>query len=238
VIVSHENRFIFFKPLKVAGTSIEALLSQLCDDTDLITGSLYEEDKYDGYVSRNNTCDNDLLKFHSHTYPELFYQKTKSQWSDYFKITAVRDPWEVCVSYYWWTVWSRENYDNVILESDSQPEILRKFRRFMLSPVFMDSGAVIPGEWHPTVVDFISIENERFLVDDIDFVIRFENIESDTKTLCKKLNMQYKELPRLKTFTRKLDYHYSKYYDSLTIDAVSEKFDKTISKFNYKFLKK
>ena len=37
MILSHDYRFIFVKPKKVAGTSLEILLSQLCGPDDIIT---------------------------------------------------------------------------------------------------------------------------------------------------------------------------------------------------------
>ena len=37
MIISHKNKFIFLKPKKVAGTSMEIFLSQFCGDNDVIT---------------------------------------------------------------------------------------------------------------------------------------------------------------------------------------------------------
>jgi hypothetical protein len=57
MIISHANRFIFFKPMKVAGSSIEVGLIKSCGPDDLITGGSHLEEldsvNYD-YLPRNN----------------------------------------------------------------------------------------------------------------------------------------------------------------------------------------
>ena len=56
MIISHANKFIFFKPLKVGGSSVEVALIKSCGSSDIITGTDYldevNNDKYD-YSSRN-----------------------------------------------------------------------------------------------------------------------------------------------------------------------------------------
>ena len=45
MIVSHSNKFIFFKPMKVAGTSIEAVLWRSCDrESDIYTGAILKSE--------------------------------------------------------------------------------------------------------------------------------------------------------------------------------------------------
>ena len=58
MIISHKNKFIFFKPIKVAGSSVEVALIPQCGPEDIITGSDYlneiNDSLYD-YSSRNCT---------------------------------------------------------------------------------------------------------------------------------------------------------------------------------------
>jgi len=58
MIISHKNKFIFFKPIKVAGSSVEVALIPECGQEDIITGSDYlneiNSELYD-YSSRNCT---------------------------------------------------------------------------------------------------------------------------------------------------------------------------------------
>ena len=44
MIISHKHRFIFFKPMKVAGSSIESVLTSECGESDILTGTSYFEE--------------------------------------------------------------------------------------------------------------------------------------------------------------------------------------------------
>ena len=54
MIISHENEFIFFKPLKSAGSSVEFALGNQCGKNDILTGSPYRDEIEAGYQDRNN----------------------------------------------------------------------------------------------------------------------------------------------------------------------------------------
>jgi hypothetical protein len=54
MIISHENEFIFFKPLKSAGSSVELALGNHCGKNDILTGSPYRDEIEKGYKDSNN----------------------------------------------------------------------------------------------------------------------------------------------------------------------------------------
>ena len=54
MIISHENEFIFFKPLKSAGSSVEFALGNHCGKNDILTGSPYRDEIEKGYKDSNN----------------------------------------------------------------------------------------------------------------------------------------------------------------------------------------
>jgi hypothetical protein len=57
MIISHANKFIFFKPMKVAGSSIEVGLINSCGKNDLVTGGSHVEElnsSLHDYRPRNN----------------------------------------------------------------------------------------------------------------------------------------------------------------------------------------
>ena len=57
MIVSHHRKFIFIKPKKVAGTSLEIALSKHCDQNDILTPFGEEDENYRaslGYVTSRN----------------------------------------------------------------------------------------------------------------------------------------------------------------------------------------
>ena len=131
MILSHAKKFIFFKPIKVAGTSLEASFRSLCGVTDLITQGTTEE-ALGGLVGQNN-IDPELQSpmFHSHTWPDLFFKKTGQEWEGYSKITVCRNPWDMCVSYYWWSVSQNKKSRILVNKRDSEALVQEKFRLFL-----------------------------------------------------------------------------------------------------------
>jgi hypothetical protein len=77
MIISHKHKFIFFKPWKVGGNSVEYNLAKHCGKKDVI--------------NTNHTNPNDVIK--------LIGEK---KYNKYFKFTVTRNPWDRMVSYFWW----------------------------------------------------------------------------------------------------------------------------------------
>jgi hypothetical protein len=92
MIVSHKHKFIFVKTKKTAGSTLEALLYPYLGQEDYCTGSTR-----DGTPPLNTPPDtNGHLTWQGirHVFPEA--------WNDYFKFTIERNPWDKCVSSYYW----------------------------------------------------------------------------------------------------------------------------------------
>ena len=88
MIVSHEHKFVFIKPRKTAGSSLEALLFPYLNlETDVCTGS-----PRDGTPRLNTpTEDGHVAAWQIKDIPK-----------DYFWFTIERNPWDKMVSAYWW----------------------------------------------------------------------------------------------------------------------------------------
>ena len=248
MIINHSKSFIFFRPLKVAGTSIEAMLSSTCDSNDFMTGidDIHEDKKddtgrvFEKYVKLNNTDErNGLDRFHIHTSPDILYSRTgKVHWEDYVKITAVRNPWDLCVSWWMWNIyrakcWRRKDiFPN---ENDGKIDLIRKFRVFLFTAGDFKDTAWGDSDTPTTSLEWISDKSKKFYTDDIDKFIRYEHLEDDCRDVCKLIDIKFDGVPRFKTKQRKLNIHYSNYYDPVTIQLVGEKFREIVEKFEYKF---
>jgi len=241
MLISPNHKFIFFKPMKCAGSSVEFALYQNCGEEALCTGGIDDETDR-GFVQRNNVFyEGEELKyrFHSHTWPALFYERIADQsiWEEYKKITIVRNPWDMLVSYYWHFRHQRANCNQWldIKEDDSPDQIKWKFESFLTLLSKMDSifpGAVYTND---SPINYASTISEAFIDDNIDFYLSFENIQEDYIELCDKLSIPTTKLPRFKTRYRKIEMSYKNYYNKTTQEAVYMRFPKTIEKFGYKF---
>jgi len=253
VIVCHSKKFIFFKPVKVAGTSIEAMLSDWCGPDDLITGPGIEHyneslgtvcdngNVFKNYVSRNNIDEsNGKSRFHNHISPDLLYKKTKSKWDDYTKISVIRNPWDMCVSYLWWSLFKKSWKDLGIdpVESDTNIDLIRKFRIFLFTEGTFPDVGYGQSDQIMSSLDWLSWSSNKFYTDDMDYLIRYENLEEDARVAFSSVGVEFDTLPRFKTNVRKLNTHYSNYYDPFTINLIEFRFDEMIKKFGYKFKNK
>ena len=244
MIISHKYKFIFFKPLKVAGSSIEVALSKICGPEDIQTGSEYiGEITNHKYLPKNNGP-----LYHTHTPPHLLYKNTGHSWDDYTKVTVVRNPWDMIVSYYWWSFNSPSSIRSTgpkPLETvghqlwyptdiDSENDISAKFQGYLEQLAFF-SDTPYGNEGPETVIKWLSTRTHEFYDNSIDKVIRFENIQPDFDKFCESVGVKPMPLPRLKSTQRKKKMLYSEYYDDYSIFLVRKEFRSLIERFGYKF---
>lgn len=104
-------------------------------------------------------------------------------------------------------------------------------RRFFISMVKRTAVMSVTGgsSWSMARID-------KYIDEPIDFVMRFENLEQDWKTLLHKLQLPYRELPHEKSNPGKG--HYSQYYDEKLITLVKETFADEIEKYGWEFEQK
>lgn len=89
---------------------------------------------------------------------------------------------------------------------------------------FLKSGA----NWAPL--------DEYWFDGELDYYIRFENLQGGFDEVCARIGLPKNELPHLLNF-RKAEQHYSNYYDQETIQLVGDHYHKFIDRFGYKFEK-
>lgn len=69
----------------------------------------------------------------------------------------------------------------------------------------------------------------------VDFLGRFETLQDDFADLCAKLGVAAPELPHVHQDAVKAGLHYSRYYDTATVDYVGELFARDVELFGYRF---
>jgi Sulfotransferase family len=129
------------------------------------------------------------------------------QFRNLYKFTCVRNPWDRMVSYYFTPTqnpetWNRKKFRGIISKAFSVAKYLR-----------LD-------------------ENEEDPFGNVDYIMRFENLTDDFRTVCGQLEISSATLPQYNRSSRE---HYSKYYDDELRELVRTKFAAEIERFGYTF---
>lgn len=230
MILSHKHRFIFLKTRKTAGTSIELGLCNFCGKEDIITQEGIKDEalrKSLGYIGpQNNTVNifkHRLVEIaripiqgfanHKRHDPGWLVKKHIGNeiFDSYHKITAIRNPWDMAVSRFYFR---RQLIGSEVNENTTFKEYLR------ITPKNdLDNSRVYR-------------INEKSVVDSY---VRFENLLEDWKGLLNKLNLDYIDLPKAKTGIRKDKEHYSLLYDDDDIEIIRNLCTWEINEFGYEF---
>jgi hypothetical protein len=130
MIISHSRRFIFIKTLKTGGTSLEEVLWRHCGGDDVLTPMVPPDERarvaalgmvpqnYTRRVGtnlkarlRNGLRARDVPIYFEHS-PAWEVRKWAGEaiWDSYFKFCVVRDPFDRCVSRFFYTAkWERQH---------------------------------------------------------------------------------------------------------------------------------
>jgi hypothetical protein len=244
VIISHKYKFIFTRPTKVGGTSVEINLAKSCGQKDIITPEFQKHSKKEDSDFYGKKGQN-YQGFYDHMLPKDIKKKVnKKIWDSYFKFTIVRNPWDLAVSRYWWD--KTRGFAKVFNKRDIVANAFKpkkyifatrllfkllKNRHFKVD-YFENFVKNFKKEW--TNIDHYFDNKEEPIAD---FYIRYENLEGDFKKVCNKLKIPWSKLPLTKDRIRRDKRHYSYYYNDQTRELIRQKFAKIIKYFDYKFEK-
>ena len=247
MIISHRHKFIFLKPRKVAGTSVEVALAQHCGDDDIVTpiGAFDPKWDVDQYAHPGKKWPG--YGRHS-TLRQVRERLGREIWDDYFKFAITRNPWDLVVSQYHWAT----------RRDEGQPykgSVPRSLKRFFTRPLRVRKNCRALGASLARTVlkmDVVTFEffvthmlryyepNDPFYFDrsgavGLDFLIRYEDLQGDYGTVCERIGLPPSGLPSLKSKSRQERRHYSTYYDDRTKELVAKMYHRHIEHFGYRF---
>lgn len=214
MIVSHNNKFIFLKNTKTAGTSIEIMLSQFCGPNDIITPIAHEDELLRnrmGFRGVQNSKPLHLLPKGYFNHAPAWYIKTHIGdriWNSYFKFCIERNPFDKAISRYYYST----------RDFDPRPEI----NNYLLTVPTQKLS-----NWYIyTINDAI----------EVDFIGRYEKLNNDISTIMHMLNLPYDgNLPKAKSQYR-MDYrHYSRVLNKKSRDHIEVVCAKEIKAFSYEW---
>ncbi|UCC52484.1 MAG: sulfotransferase family 2 domain-containing protein, partial [Anaerolineaceae bacterium] len=142
------------------------------------------------------------------------------RWSQRFSFTIVRNPWDKVVSQYCHRIKTNQTDLGV------NPIPFRDWVRLVFAenacPYYDKPKSFMP-QWY-----WVTDREARVIVD---LIGRFENLEQDFQTICRRINRKA-VLPHLKKSERE---HYRHYYDDQTREIVTQWFWIDIDEFDYRF---
>jgi len=147
------------------------------------------------------------------------------KWQSYFKFSIVRNPWDRAISWYFHL---RKKGD--LLNPLNACEIARKCSFLEFCKIVLQEEKPKVETTHFTPFCHWALDEQGDSI--LDFVGRFENLQQDFDTICKKIGIPRQVLPHNNGSKHK---HYTEYYDDETKQIVAEKYAKDIEYFGYKF---
>lgn len=215
-MISVEKNFLFVHVPKTGGNSIQTILKNYSEDTIINLGK--HHDGVERFEVRNNKY-NIKKNFTLNGYKLVL---PPEQFKKMFKFATIRNPWDRCISFYFSPSrgvkeWNRDDF--ILFVNKMKPlrhyikleSFINKVLRKLKMPININTGR---------------------LDQDIDFLIRFENLEQDFQIVCQKIGIPHITLPKYNKSERK---HYSKYYDQELKEIIEKKFKEEIELVDYEF---
>ncbi|MEM8777521.1 MAG: sulfotransferase family 2 domain-containing protein [Cyanobacteria bacterium P01_G01_bin.49] len=215
-MISTQKHFLFIHVPKTGGNSIQNILKDYSEDD--ITQS-EQQDGLERFGVRNkryNTRKHSVLSHYKFVLDAEIYHSL-------FKFATIRNPWDMMISFYFSPhrgkiEWNRDNFLTLV-------DGVRPIRHYICERSLFCQALEKIGLKVNTV-------NNKKLDSDIDFLMKFEQLDRDFKEVCNKLEIPYSPPPKRNSSTR---LHYSEYYDSELREIVRKKFAEEIEFGNYTF---
>lgn len=210
MLISYSNNFIYFKAVKVSGTSVQVALAENCKGkNDVITPVAHNSQETPGFKAKNYKN-----RYESHDTPSKIIKTVdKKFWDECTKICVVRNPWAAIASRY--KAWCKNKEFRI-----KYPTLNHYIKDKGLSNIYVNTS-------------FYFFSNGEMTAD---IYMRQENIKEDYHNLCLKNGFKEIDLPRLKI--AKDTRHYSHFIDDKLAIKIKREYNKEIKTFGYSFERK
>ncbi len=220
-LVSHRKKFIFLKTSKTAGTSIEGFLERYCLPEGQFTPKHARPETITeaGIIGARPGKRSGNPKYWSHMSASALKKCVGDDiWETYYKISAVRDPYDKVVSSFFHK--SRQKGNDL---SDVPREIVMKeFRTFVLQGT-------------------MPVDRDKYTISDklcTNQIIRYEHLHEDLKKVAEHLGLEYENdmLPTFKAGQRPQKYSLVSLFDDQLSSRVEEAYKFEFENFGYQTL--
>lgn len=201
-MISLKNKFLFIHIPKTAGNSIQNILRNFSEDR-IVCSAPFQ----DGVERFGVTSERYGTRKHS-TLNEYRSALENEIFSSLFKFTTVRNPWDRMISFYFSphlgrVAWDRNRFKALL------PEV-------------------------PPVTAYLSMTETagQCSFGNVDYFIRFENLEDDFSKACDRIGIPWTPLPVRNKSERR---SYTSYYDDELAELVQNRFSDEIEYFGYEF---
>jgi hypothetical protein len=205
MLISHKKKFIFIHVYKIAGTSIRAALKPYNHRRTMVNR----------IKSRLNLAPRIFSNdFHPHVRMESLMERLPANiFQTYFKFGFVRNPWDWHVSLYHYMQQTPHHYWHDEVKKWTFDEYLNQRWE---KPGYLQH-------------EFLTDKDGNVKVD---FIGRYENLETDFRKICSLL-----DLPDINLPVKRKSVHrdYRTYYTPETVDIISKHHRKDIELFDYSF---
>ncbi len=203
-MISFRKGFLFVHIPKTAGNSIQSILKDYAED-EVVVSRRRPQDGVERFGLRHPEFG---TRKHS---PLVEYRDAlgEERFRELFKFTCVRNPWDRMISYYFTPGQGR----------DAMGWDAKEFEKFVKK---MTSAA-----------EYLRLsKSDRDPFENVDRVMRFENIADDFREVCARLEI---EAPPLPVYNRSKREDYRTYYDDRLRQMVEKRFAPEIERFGYTF---
>ena len=205
-MLSEAHTFLFIHIPKTGGNSIQSVLKRYSEDQVIRRSHQDGLERFGVVNPKIGATKHAPLSYYKQRLPLDLYTRL-------YKFTCIRNPWERMISLYFSpdknrTEWNRDAFIRVVKRAPPTLSYLDDRPRGIARLI------------------------QRKANIELDFVMKFETLQTDFDAVCDAIGIPKQTLPRYNAANRK---HYSAYYDGDLIQLVAKKFQYDIEHYQYAF---